>query len=125
MVNDIELVIPIPIDFPSLNKFYASKHWGYRKGQKLKFFKYLESLEIKCNKQYADNCFIYVENYTRMDTDNVVMLSKFTADFLKQNGFIKDDSNRIYTDLYIRSVKPTTKELKAIITVQLTWAKVQ
>ena len=110
--------IDITHDFPSLNKFYASKHWGYRKNEKLKFFKYLDSLNLKLP-LLCEEYHLSVENYTRMDTDNVVMISKFISDYLKLHEAIKDDSNRIFTNLHLRSVRTDRKDIRARATITL------
>lgn len=89
-------VIDITHNFPSLNKFYASKHWGYRKNEKLKFNKHLDSLSIDFPSKDIDlelrTYSMSVKNFTRMDNDNVIMVCKFVNDYLKANGYIKDDT---------------------------------
>lgn len=102
-------VIDITHNFPSLNKFYASKHWGYRKNEKLKFNKHLDSLSIDFPSKDIDlelrTYSMSVKNFTRMDNDNVIMVCKFVNDYLKANGYIKDDTRK-----YFRAVSIHTHE---------------
>jgi hypothetical protein len=82
---------------PSLNMFYASKHWTVRAKAKDKHCaevlqqlqlldKYeLQHVSIKCRVNY------------RYDLDNSVMAIKFALDAFKQWGGVKDDSPK-YVD---------------------------
>ena len=87
---------------PSLNAFYASKHWTVRAKAKEKHCaevlqqlqqldKYeLAHVEIKCRVHY------------RYDLDNSVMAIKFALDAFKQWGGVKDDSPK-----YVDRIKMT------------------
>lgn len=87
---------------PSLNAFYASKHWTVRAKAKEKhcgevlhqlqeYDKYeLKNVQIKCRVNY------------RYDLDNSVMAIKFALDAFKQWGGIKDDSPK-----YVNRIKMT------------------
>jgi hypothetical protein len=90
---------------PSLNAFYASKHWTVRAKAKEKhcgevlqqlqeYDKYeLKNVQIKCKVNY------------RYDLDNSVMAIKFALDAFKQWGGIKDDSPK-----YVNRIKMTHSE---------------
>jgi Holliday junction resolvase RusA-like endonuclease len=116
-------VIDITHNFPSLNKFYASKHWGYRKNEKLKFNKYLDSLNINFPSKDIDleqrTYTMSVKNFTRMDNDNVIMICKFVNDYLKTNGYIKDDSRKYFREVSIHTCeKQKEDDRRCSITIE-------
>jgi hypothetical protein len=100
---------------PSLNAFYASKHWTVRAKAKEKhcgevlqqlqqFDKYeLAHVEIKCRVHY------------RYDLDNSVMAIKFALDAFKQWGGVKDDSPK-YVDRIKMTYDPSLPKDTAEIT---------
>jgi hypothetical protein len=85
---------------PSLNAFYASKHWTVRAkakdkhcgevlAQLEKYDKYeLKNVNIKCKVNY------------RYDIDNSIMAVKFALDAFRKWGGVKDDSRA-----YVRKLK--------------------
>ena len=100
---------------PSLNAFYASKHWTVRAKAKEKHCgevlqqlqqldKYeLAHVEIKCRVHY------------RYDLDNSVMAIKFALDAFKQWGGVKDDSPK-YVDRIKMTYDPSLPKDTAEIT---------
>lgn len=77
---------------PSLNAFYASKHWTFRSTAKNKFvteiLKQLETYDLKPIVHVTVECRV---NY-KYDLDNSIMAVKFALDAFKRWGGIKDDS---------------------------------
>jgi hypothetical protein len=97
--DEIEIVVG---KVPSLNAFYSSKHWTFRKQQKDRFKAEINNelnryeivsyraakVHIKCNYRY--------------DLDNCIMVSKFVCDSLVELGFLPNDSPK-----YIGEIKLT------------------
>ena len=50
---------------------------------------------------FAESMSIHIRYNTRADVDNLVLVSKFTADTLVANGWIADDSPKYYHRLTI------------------------
>ena len=94
---------------PSLNQFYASKHWSVRKKYKDTLLKEINAQLSQCDKV----AFTQVEvtfccNY-RMDLDNCIMGVKFGLDALKEWGAILDDSPKYVKKVTIREDKEIPK----------------
>ena len=85
---------------PSLNAFYASRHWTVRKKAKD-----LHSDEVLAQ-LYAYDCeqindvHIHCKVNYRYDIDNAIMAVKFALDTFKTWGGVKDDSRK-----YVHSLK--------------------
>ena len=95
----IQLVLPKP---PSLNKIYAGKHWAVRK-------KYKDDYKKDCKKELAkhdnfivDRIHFSITYNSRLDIDNGILVSKFLADTLVEEGYIKDDSPKYYDKVVIK-----------------------
>lgn len=91
--NEIVLYLPKP---PSLNAFYAGRHWTIRKKHKESYNKSLtEALlnyDLFTTEQYA----LEVEYNARYDVDNAIMCAKFVSDFLKDNEYAIDDTPKYF-----------------------------
>jgi hypothetical protein len=85
---------------PSLNAFYASKHWTVRAEAKTKHCQevMLQLAEYDL-KQITDVQILCKVNY-RYDIDNAIMAVKFALDAFKTWGGVKDDSRK-----YVNSLK--------------------
>lgn len=109
--TDIKLELPKP---PSLNKIYAGKHWAVRK-------KYKDDYKIECKKELAkadrftaDRINFIIRYNSRLDIDNGILVSKFLADTLVEEGYIIDDRPKYYDKVTItfdKEVKKNTYEV--------------
>ena len=85
---------------PSLNAFYASRHWTVRKKAKdLHCDEVLAQLYAMDCVQITDVHITCLVNY-RYDVDNSIMAVKFALDAFKKWGGVKDDSRK-----YVKSLK--------------------
>ena len=85
---------------PSLNAFYASKHWTVRKNAKDKHCQeVMLQLAAYDLQQITDVQILCKVNY-RYDIDNAIMAVKFALDAFKTWGGVKDDSRT-----YVQSLK--------------------
>lgn len=86
---------------PSLNQFYASKHWAVRKKAKDKFkgevLAQLETYDKVSFKQVV----VRIEVNYRYDIDNSIMAVKFAMDAFREWGGIHDDSPKYFKRLLI------------------------
>ena len=79
---------------PSLNAFYASKHWTVRAKAKTKHCQEVTlQLEQYDLQQITDVQILCKVNY-RYDIDNAIMAVKFALDAFKAWGGVKDDSRK-------------------------------
>ena len=85
---------------PSLNAFYASRHWTARvKAKELASREVMSQLEKYDLEQITDVHILCRVNY-RYDIDNAIMAVKFALDAFKTWGGVKDDSRT-----YVHSLK--------------------
>ena len=85
---------------PSLNAFYASKHWTVRVKAKTKHCQeVMLQLAAYDLQQITDVQILCKVNY-RYDIDNAIMAVKFALDAFKTWGGVKDDSRT-----YVQSLK--------------------
>ena len=85
---------------PSLNAFYASKHWTVRAKAKTKHCdEVMLQLAEYDLEQITDVQILCKVNY-RYDIDNAIMAVKFALDTFKTWGGVKDDSRK-----YVHSLK--------------------
>ena len=86
---------------PSLNSFYASKHWIIRKKAKDKFkAEILEQLN-QYDKTQFKSVVVRLETNLGYDIDNCIMAVKFGMDAFKDWGGIIDDSKKYFPKLTI------------------------
>ena len=86
---------------PSLNSFYASKHWIVRKKAKDKFkAELLEQLE-QYDKIQFKKVIVRLETNLGYDIDNCIMAVKFGMDAFKDWGGIADDTKKHFPKLTI------------------------
>lgn len=74
----------------SLNDWYSSKHWALRKKQKDTWYKHFLSLLSDTVQLRTYRLEIYYNS--RLDADNVITHGKLLNDFLKDRGWVVDDS---------------------------------
>lgn len=110
MLNDtieIELNLPKP---PSLNAYYAGKHWAIRKKHKDEYSKYCKE-ELERYDHFTFNYYeISIRYNSRHDVDNIILVSKFLSDTLVAQGMVKDDGNKYYKRLDIKIDKELPKD---------------
>jgi len=105
---------------PSLNAFYAGKHFTYRIAAKKKF----KDEVLKQLNEYDPIQFESVQvraevNY-RYDIDNCIMAVKFAIDAFKDWGGIKDDTKKFFpklTIVYNPAIEPNTSKIIFIGTI--------
>ena len=100
ILNELNLNLKLPKTI-SLNALYAGKHWTFRKKTKDEYKKIVETELARYDHHFAESMSIHIRYNTRADVDNLVLVSKFTADTLVANGWIADDSPKYYHRLTI------------------------
>ena len=85
---------------PSLNAFYASKHWTARVKAKELVSKEVMSQLDKYDLQEIKDVHIHCKVNYRYDIDNAIMAVKFALDAFRKWGGAKDDSRA-----YVRKLK--------------------
>ena len=91
--NEIKLILPKP---PSLNQFYAGKHWTARSSKKNIYWKHIGSALDGLDKFHMDSFSICVRYNCRYDVDNAIVCAKFLADYLRNNGYVDDDTPKYF-----------------------------
>ena len=107
-MNELTLSLTLPKTI-SLNSLYAGKHWTFRKKTKDEYKKIVEAELARYDHHFAESMSIHIRYNTRADVDNLVLVSKFTADTLVANGWIADDSPKYYHRLTITFDKSVEK----------------
>jgi hypothetical protein len=85
---------------PSLNAFYASRHWTARVKAKELASKDVMSQLLKYDLEQITDVHILCRVNYRYDIDNAIMAVKFALDAFKTWGGVKDDSRK-----YVHSLK--------------------
>lgn len=106
-ILEIELNLPKP---PSLNQYYAGKHWAIRKKQKDEYAKHCKEELEKFDAFTCASYEIHIRYNSRHDVDNVILVSKFLSDTLVAMDCVKDDGNKYYKRLDIRVDKDLPKD---------------
>jgi hypothetical protein len=122
-MNELTLSLTLPKTI-SLNALYAGKHWTFRKKTKDEYKKIVEAELARYDHHFAESMSIHIRYNTRADVDNLVLVSKFTADTLVANGWIADDSPKYYHRLTITFDKSVEKNY-CEVEVRLTNATLQ
>jgi hypothetical protein len=81
-------------EVPSLNKFYASKHWTIRKKFKDHFSMVILAQLSQYPKTKWDQIEVISRANVRLDLDNQIMATKFGLDTFKAWGGIPDDTTK-------------------------------
>lgn len=89
---------------PSLNQFYAGRHFSVRLKYKKEYNEHIKKCLDQYDKFFADTFKIDLIHNTRYDCDNAIVTVKFVADYLKDNGYVTDDSKKYFKGLSIRVV---------------------
>ncbi len=96
-----EVIFSLPKP-PSLNKFYAGKHFAIRMKYKKDYNVHVKKQLEAFDKFHAETFKIDIVHNTRYDCDNVILVIKFLADYLKDNGYVNDDSKKYFKGFNIR-----------------------
>ena len=108
----IKLSLPKP---PSLNMIYAGKHWTYRVKKKNEYKIACREELAKHDKFIAERIRIVIHYNSRLDIDNGILVSKFLADTLTEDGYIHDDKPKHYDRITIQfdeSLEKNTYEVQ-------------
>jgi|14_taG_2_1085336.scaffolds.fasta_scaffold09450_4 hypothetical protein len=97
--KEIDFTLP---KAPSLNQFYAGRHYSVRQKYKKEYNAEIKNVFDQYDKFFADTYKIDLVHNTRYDCDNVIITIKFISDYLKDNGYVTDDSKKYFKSLSIR-----------------------
>jgi hypothetical protein len=97
--KEIDFTLP---KAPSLNQFYAGRHYSVRQKYKKEYNAEIKNVFDRYDKFFADTYKIDLVHNTRYDCDNVIITIKFISDYLKDNGYVTDDSKKYFKSLSIR-----------------------
>jgi hypothetical protein len=97
--KEIDFTLP---KAPSLNQFYAGRHYSVRQKYKKEYNAEIKNVFDQFDKFFADTYKIDLVHNTRYDCDNVIITIKFISDYLKDNGYVTDDSKKYFKSLSIR-----------------------
>lgn len=86
---------------PSLNKFYAGKHWTVRKKLADGYKRQVKAALDDIDSFTIDRFELRVAYNSRYDCDNSILCCKFVADALVEKGYVPDDSPKYYRRLVI------------------------
>lgn len=94
----INLEIPKP---PSLNKFYAGRHWSFRNNETRKAHTAIHEELKKFDSYTAESFSIHISYRSRYDVDNSILACKFLSDCIVEAGICEDDSPKYFKKLKI------------------------
>lgn len=100
LVADIEIKVVLS-KVPSLNQFYASKHWIVRKKAKDKFTEEVLAQLATYDKTRFQTITATLRHNYGYDNDNCIMAIKFALDALRKWGGIQDDNTNFVTKVTI------------------------
>ena len=100
MQKDVDISVEVG-KVPSLNSFYASKHWIVRKKAKDKFKAEILDQLKGFDPVRFEKVIIRAEVNYRYDIDNCIMAVKFAMDAFKDWGGVEDDSPKYFNKLTI------------------------
>ena len=111
---DIEISV-ILSKVPSLNQFYASKHWIVRKKAKDKFTEEVLAQLAAYDKTRFKTITATLRHNYGYDNDNCIMAIKFALDALRKWGGIEDDNTNFVTKVTISRDHDLTKNTGKVI----------
>lgn len=94
----------------SLNEWYSSKHWSFRKRQKDHWFMIFSALLEVFPKKTFGSYSIKLEYNSRLDPSNTITMIKLLEDTMKKQGWIIDDSPKYCESLTIKFNKELPKK---------------
>lgn len=113
-VADIEIKVTLS-KVPSLNQFYASKHWIVRKKAKDKFTEEVLTQLAAYDKTRFRTITATLKHNYGYDNDNCIMAIKFALDALRKWGGIEDDNTNFVTKITISRDHEVTKNTGQVI----------
>jgi hypothetical protein len=96
MIDYHEIVLNLPKP-PSLNAFYAGKHWTSRASKKNSYFKHIKTELDRFDVWHMERFSVDVRYNCRYDVDNAIVCIKFLVDYLRQNNYVADDTPKYFT----------------------------
>lgn len=91
--HEVTLKLPKP---PSLNQYYAGRHWSIRKRQKTGYIKAVQG-ELEHQVPFTTERFaISVRYNARYDVDNAIVCCKFVVDYLRAEGYVPNDTPKYF-----------------------------
>ena len=100
MAQDVTIKITLPKP-PSLNEYYAGRHFAIRKKQGDAYKKIIKEKVSEYDAYYAERFELHIFYNSRFDCDNSILCAKFTADSLVDMGVVEDDSPKYFKSLRI------------------------
>jgi hypothetical protein len=91
--DTIQIILPKP---PSLNAYYAGRHFMVRKKHKEVYWRHIAAALAPLGKFRLERFSIAVRYNCRYDVDNAICCSKFLADYLRNHGHVPDDTPKYY-----------------------------
>jgi len=107
-MHNITLNLPKP---PSLNAYYAGRHFSIRVKHKKEYFAALDKAFEDYDEFWAESFNIHVFHNSRYDNDNCILAVKFTADYLRHRNWVKDDSKKYFKHLSIKVDESLPKDI--------------
>jgi len=96
---------------PSLNQFYSSKHWIFRKKLKDELSQEILAQLEQYDQVSFEGLEVYLRCNYRMDLDNCIMAVKFVVDSFNKWGGLTDDSPKYFQKIRMevdKSLPPTS-----------------
>ncbi len=96
---------------PSLNQFYSSKHWTFRKRLKDELSQEIVAQLEQYDPVTFEGLEVYLKCNYRMDLDNCIMAVKFVVDSFNKWGGLTDDSPKYFQKIRMevdKSLPPTS-----------------
>ena len=91
--NEVKLTRPKP---PSLNQYYAGRHWTVRTKNKDSYWKHIGKELDLLDHFHMERFSVSVRYNCRYDVDNAIVCAKFLADYLRKNGYVDDDTPKYF-----------------------------
>ena len=91
---DVTINLPKP---PSLNKLYAGSHWQNRHNDKSEYWRGIATELAKYPLFCAESISVHLRYNYRFDVDNAIVAIKFLVDFLRNHGYIENDTPKYFT----------------------------
>lgn len=112
--QEITLLLPKP---PSLNQFYAGRHFAIRTKYKENYWAHIEDSLATFDKFTMERFSIHVRYNCRFDVDNAICCSKFLADYLRKHGYVVDDTPKFFEEQSTR-YDQTVEKNKFLATIR-------
>lgn len=94
---------------PSLNQFYSSKHWTFRKRLKDELNAEITAQLDQYDKVTYEGLEVRLRCNYRMDLDNCIMAVKFVVDAFNKWGGLEDDSPKYFQKIRMEVDKSLEK----------------